>query len=241
MTLHELLLALRAMDRRDEALRAFERLHRDKIVRMVDRHQDLDAASREAIYDHVYECIVANERRGYRGERGDDSAWAWVGKIVSCKANDARRRVARTKKYCERHKALERDRDLRETLAREDEHLVREAYEAIRKLLAEASSRDDVASEWNELVELAFTARWNPMEGRRELVERGMLGRDERDPEVIQRARDRLYQYRRRGRLRLAELLEQLVARGRFDADAAERVARLHRAPWPPVPRRGRG
>lgn len=237
MTLHEVLLALRDEATRGGALAALEGDLAGRLRALVDRHDDLDGAAREVLYDHLRDRIVANEHR-YRGEHGEGSAWAWVGAIVERKANDLRRQAARARRYAEARAGELTAQAAAEAQERSDYALARQVHGALLRLADERPPDPAVTSDWNEHVELAFAARWNPQDSRTEFEARGLIRAGERDPAALLRARDLLYQRRRRGRVRLAELLEVLVERGLLDPASAERVARMHKAPWPPPPRR---
>lgn len=170
---------------------------------------------------------------GYAGQHGDRSAWQWVTQIAKNFVRDQVRREAR-------EAARARDAALRDDAARREADAEAEAATSARAVyarLCELVDRGDAPSAWNEHVHLAFTARWNPQPTDRELVSEGLLSEGDDDPRRGDLAVDRLAQRRRRGRIRLGELLEILVRRGELDEDEASDCAREHRAPYPPAAR----
>jgi len=197
---------------------------RDKLRGWTDRHDLIDEA-----LDHTTER-AARRDNGYRGANGEASAWTWVLGIAKNHVRDRLRKEETAARAWEQQR-LEAERD--EAERRDEQERFEHAKDAHRRLL-ELCTSGRHPSAWNEYVNLAFTARWTDLSDGDELVTVGRYDRSKPDPVEEQRARDRLAQKRRRGRLRTGELLVALYGE---DSDEAAALAKVLRAPYPPPPR----
>lgn len=197
---------------------------RDKLRGWTDRHDLVDEA-----LDHTTER-AARRDNGYRGANGEASAWSWVFRIAKNHVLDRVRKDEIAARAQEQQR-LEAERD--EAERRHEQECFDHAQDAYRRL-HELCTSGRHPSAWNEYVNLAFTARWTQLSDGDELVTVGRYDRSKPDPVEEQRARDRLAQKRRRGRLRTGELLVALFGE---DSDEAAALAKELRAPYPPPPR----
>lgn len=226
MDLHQQLLELRletAPERRAEVSgRLVGRLQwvRGHLAR---RHADASRSQVERAFDVLVERL-ARGGLGYRGERGESSARAFVRRSAHRKLADVRRRD-RGEEKAERKAHPHGGSGL---LGADHEHKRQAAnrvMHALRVVLADC--RPKVCTR----VELALEHRLQRVSGWDQAVRHGLLPANENDPLARRRARWLVDQDRRRGKKHLLQILRQLVARGRVSAADARHFCELLELP----------
>lgn len=173
----------------------------------------------------------ANRREnGYRGVKGEASAWSWALTVAKNYVRDQVQKEATAARTAER---LRLEAERAEAEQREKQACFEHAR-AIFRRLHDLCASGRHPSAWNEYVHLAFTARWPHLRDSDELVTVGLYDPSSPDPGEKKRAQNLLAQKRRRGRLRTGELLVVLYGE---DSDEAAALARELRVPYPPLPR----
>ncbi len=233
--LHEILLGLgdpntQVSDRRDltrllrEQLRWLPRWLRS-------RYPDLSDDDVDIVTDYVCDKASIGAER-YRGVYGESSANAWVKTMARHRAIDILRKRQRAQNAMPRILAREALRQQQELEEAEDAALTQDVWRRICRYLEDSGSAR-TARAGEQFMHLGLEQLWGYKSTDQQVFDQ-QLAQHGVNPSELGKARNLLYQRRRRGRVALAGLLHELVTRSLLDGEDAERFARINRLPWPP-------
>jgi|GEM_PF-6396220 len=188
----------------------------------------------DTVIDHVCDKASFGAQR-YRGDRGEESASAWVKAVARNRAFDIFRKRQREQNAAPRVQAYEASRQQQECEEAEDKALTQNVWRCVCQY-RENSGTPRTARADEQFMELGLEHLWGNKSTDEQVFDQ-QLAQQGVDPSELRKARNVVYQRRRRGRVALARLLREMVTRSLLDGEDAERFAHINRLPWPPPSR----
>ena len=191
-----------------------------------------------ADFDDAVSHVLIRASRGsqrFRGERGEESARAWVDTVMRHFLIDVDRRRATARKKEEEYKRWLAVQAQQEEDRRHRTEMITSLVNRVVAIVQRHLLQDRDGHKRLRRIRIGLEAIWRPdSDTRSQLLRYDYIAEDDiADKERFRKGRNRLYTDRRRGRVELAMVLASLVRSGQLSEAEALAFSAANCVPWP--------